>query len=135
MRQEFIRNDQGVALLEVLISILMLALGVLALIGLQAAMSANSTDAKFRAEASYLATQLVGQMWVDQANLSQYVVSGGACAQSYVGCTTWLATVQQRLPAGGAVVTINGNAVSVTVTWQMPGGATHRYLLSANVVA
>lgn len=126
----------GVAMLEVLVSIIMLAIGVLALIGLQASMNTAATDAKYRAEASYLANQLLGQMWVDQANLTRYAATSGACDDTgYVNCTSWMTTVANRLPAGTAVVTIVGTAVTVKVSWQAPGGSMqHNYQVVANVL-
>lgn len=132
-----IKSQAGVAMLETLISIIMLALGVLALIGLQASMNANATDAKYRAEATYLANQLVGQMWVDQMNLSRYAINGSACTDSSnAKCTAWLATVADRLPGGGALVTIDGKTVTIEVSWQTPGGgAAHKYQVVANVVS
>ena len=131
-----LRTQAGVALIEALVSVVMLALGVLALIGLQASMNANVTEAKYRAEASYLANELVGQMWVDQLNLASYAVASGACTASYGNCTDWLTKVGKRLPAGSATVVINGVEVTITVTWQTPGtGIPHNFLLMANVVS
>lgn len=130
------QSQSGIALIESLVSVVMLAIGILAIIGLQATMSANSTEAKYRAEASFLANELLGQMWVDQINLSKYAVASGSCSQTYAGCTNWLTKVGRNLPGGSAVVTINGVDVSISVTWQTPGGGIpHNFLLMANVVS
>lgn len=115
------RKDQnGVALIEALIAVFLFSLGVLALVGLQAVMSKNVTHSKLRGEASFLANQLIGQMWVDQANLATYAIENGECAGS-AACTNWLATVQRTLPSGNANVTVNGSNVSVSLNWQLPG--------------
>lgn len=128
--------ESGIALIEVLVSVLLLSLGVLSLIGLQANMAANLSDAKYRAEAAFLADELLGQMWVDQSNLLSYSVSSGACTQSYATCSDWLDRVRQRLPDGNASVLLNGTAVTITVTWQTPGvGMPHNYVLSASVLS
>ena len=135
------RQQSGIALLEALISVLMLSLGILALVGLQAAMNTNTTDAKYRAEASYLANQLFGQMAVDQvdsatnqSNLPKYAVSAGACSAGYAPCSNWLAQVANRLPAGTATVVVNGTAVTVTVSWTTPGAAIpHNVQMVGNV--
>src|SRR6185369_10766683 len=59
------RNPQrGSFLLEALISVLIVALGILGLIGLQARAFQNIDDAQYRAEAAYMANALLGQMWV-----------------------------------------------------------------------
>lgn len=128
--------ESGIALIEALISVLLLSLGILGLIGLQGSMSANLTDAKYRAEASFLANQLLGQMWIDQTNLAKYAISGSSCTQTYNQCSDWLTKVGKELPGGGASVTLNGTAVTITVTWRTPGvGVPHNYVLSANVVS
>lgn len=63
-------RQHGAALLESLIAILVIAFGVLALIGLQAKAVASSADAKHRADASYHVDRLIGfmQMSVNRAN-------------------------------------------------------------------
>lgn len=130
------QSQSGIALIESLVSVVMLAIGILAIIGLQATMNANSTEAKYRAEASFLANELLGQMWVDQINLSKYAVASGTCSQTYASCSTWLTKVGRNLPGGSAVVVINGVDVTITVTWQTPGGGIpHNFLLMANVVS
>lgn len=130
------RRQSGIVLIEALISVVLLSLGILGLIALQGSMGANLTDAKYRAEASFLANQLLGQMWIDQSNLVKYAVSGGSCTQSYMQCSDWLAKVGRDLPEGSASVVLNGTAVTITVTWQTPGvGMPHNYVLSANVLS
>ena len=65
-------NQRGVMLVEALVAVLVFIVGVLGIIGLQAKMVTNVSEAKYRSDAAYLANQIVGRMWVDQANLSQY---------------------------------------------------------------
>ena len=51
-------------LIESLLAILIFSLGILALVGLQAAAVKQSADAKYRTEAALLANEIIGQMWV-----------------------------------------------------------------------
>lgn len=51
-------------LLEVLVALLIFAVGVLGLVGLQANAIQQSTQAKYRADATLLANELIGQMRV-----------------------------------------------------------------------
>ena len=92
----------GSMLLEALIGILIFSMGVLAVVGMQASAVKASRDAKYRSDASMVANQLIGQMWVGnrtpatmQANFQGSAGSGGS------GYTAWLAEVQTALP--GAV--------------------------------
>ena len=66
------KSQGGVILIEALIGILIFSIGILALIGMQAAAMKNTTDAKYRSEAAFLANQIIGQMWVDRTLLPQY---------------------------------------------------------------
>ena len=63
--------QRGSFLLEALISVLIVALGLLGLIGLQARAIQNVDDAQYRAEAAYLANALLGQMWVHDPKTAQ----------------------------------------------------------------
>jgi len=78
--------QSGAYLLEALIGILIFALGVLGIVGLQAASLRTTTDSSLRAEAVFAATQLVGQMWADKYVC---VVGGGTppCAPQYTSST------------------------------------------------
>ena len=52
------KQQRGIALIEVLVAVLLFALGILALVGLQASMNKNVTQAKLRGEASVSYTHL-----------------------------------------------------------------------------
>jgi type IV pilus assembly protein PilV len=129
------RKQQGIALVEVLISVLLLAVGILALVTLQAVMSKNVTQTKLRGEASFLANQLIGQMWVDQANLGSYAATSTGCtSDTFNNCTNWYAAVRQTLPGGTAAVTVtvnNGTAVTIVLNWELPGESPSQYQIDA----
>jgi type IV pilus assembly protein PilV len=122
---------RGFMLIEVLVSILIFSIGVLALIGLQAKMTRAQTTAKSRADAVYLANELVGVMWSDLPNLSSYA----NCA-SYTRCTDWQTKVSQNLPGGaGTVDSIDAStgAVSITITWSQGSDGAHTYTITTFV--
>lgn len=136
-------RQRGSFLLEALISVLIVAFGVLGLIGLQARAIQNVDDAQYRGEAAYLATALIGQMWVsNQATLVADFDSGGA-GLPYTEFKTW---VGQRLPgasipANAPVVTITKPGatatsadVHITVFWMPPGEISrHKYDVVATI--
>ena len=82
--------QQGVVLLEALIAMLIFSMGVLALVGLQAAMIKNTSDSKYRAEASFIAQQRIGMIWADPANALTYLETRYryfvAVAQRHTNC-------------------------------------------------
>ncbi|MGA7749294.1 MAG: type IV pilus modification protein PilV [Gallionella sp.] len=115
--------QRGVALLEALVSVLLFSMGVLALVGLQSAMIKNTSDADFRAEASYLAQQWIGRMWADPNNLTAYLIPDS---------TNPNYDISADLPMGGRIVTQPDstnfpNQYLVTIKWQQPGQLQHNY--------
>lgn len=115
-------SQQGVVLIESMIAILIFSMGVLAVVGLQAAMVKNTADSKFRADASYIAQQRLGVIWSDPDN-----------AASYVETNT---DISALLPGGrrsvAASATVSGQ-YTVTVTWQAPGEDSHRFVTTASI--
>lgn len=117
-------SQQGVVLLESLIAILIFSLGVLGIVGLQAAMIKSTSDAKFRSEASYIAQQRIGAMWADPGNLTAYLEDPATPTD-----------ISALLPNGKRTVvqTAIGQFV-VTVTWQQPGDSVeHNFTTFASI--
>lgn len=120
-----IQRQQGSVVLEALISILLFAIGILAIIGLQAASIKNVAAAKYRTDASLLANQVIGQMWVsNKSNATLIANYSSPAGASYVA---WANTVAQALPgvsgvpANAPTIAIDAsNNATVTVFWQAP---------------
>jgi type IV pilus assembly protein PilV len=134
MTTPFADRQQGVMLLEALIGILIFSIGILALLGMQAVAMSTTIDAKYRSEASYLANEIIGVMWGDPANLSDYETANCAGTQR---CAAWLARVQSLLPnAAGAnvsTIAVNNRQVTVTVRWQPPGDGVSNHVVVAQI--
>lgn len=114
-------------MLEVLVALLIFMVGVLGLVGLQGSMTRAQTESKVRADAAYLASEVIGRMWSDLTNVATY--NGSGCA-AQARCKEWQSKVANSLPGGTGAVTVDaptGN-VAVTITWTMPGGDTHQYV-------
>ena len=102
--------QRGVVLLEALIAILIFSMGVLALVGLQAAMVKNTSDSQYRSLASYIAEQRIGMIWADPANAVAYVEASPGT------------DISSLLPNGKRIVTNPSPGLFVvTVTWLQPG--------------
>lgn len=130
------KPQQGAALLEALVAVLLLMLGIMALIGLQGRMVSASTEAQMRGEATYLADQLIGQMSVDQGNLANYETTGSSCTSA--NCTAWLTNVANTLPSGTATVTVVGDSstgadVTVQVYWTPANSSQRTVQVSAAI--
>ena len=64
-------------LIEALIGILLFSTGILAMIAMQGLAISYSADAKYRSDAAFFANELLGQIWVDRANIGTYAYPGG----------------------------------------------------------
>jgi len=121
-------RQRGIALIEAMIGVLIFAFGVLGLIGLQAAMTRAQTNAKFRADAANLASDLVALIQTDSiANMKQYD-SKTACA-AYPRCKEWQTKVKSVLPAINnpeVKVDTGASKVDITIQWQQ-GSDTNQY--------
>lgn len=110
------RNGQaGVALLEVLVSVLLFSLGLLGLIGLQARAISFSVDAEDRNRAALLANEITAQMWINKSvNVPAAVLTAW---QERVASPT-----NGGLPKGVGTVTADatGAGANVEITWQLP---------------
>ena len=138
------KSQSGVMLLEALIGILIFSMGVLALVGMQALAIKVATESRERAEASNLASQLIGEMWINRANLASYNYSAGSGAIP-AALTSWVSQVQAALPNANvnlpsvqvgtpALAGVQGNEVIITVQWQSPGTTNvSQYLVSAYI--
>ena len=114
------------SLIEVLVSTVIFAVGVLGLFSTHAIAFNSFSDAKHRVDASLLADRLISEIWVDRANVALYAYAGhGAMVDARL--TPWLNEIQRLLPASDAVVQVNGTAVTVTVTWQPRNGDQRTY--------
>ena len=113
---------------------LIFMLGVLGLLGMQGSLTKVQTDSKIRADAAYLASELVGRMWADVNNLTAYE---GTTTCGATSCTEWRSKVAQILPSGGAVVSVDEATgdVSITVTWTVPGGEAHKYVTQTTIAS
>jgi type IV pilus assembly protein PilV len=136
------KAQEGVMLIEALIGILIFSIGILALIGMQATAVKNTTDARYRSEAAFLANQVIGQIWVDIPNMDRYDHDD---AGNYGPRNNWRTTVASLLPGidiannilvpqiqvgPDAGLGLADNEVRVTIQWKQPGeDATRNFLM------
>jgi len=133
------RGQRGVMLIEALVGILIFSVGILALMGLQAVSIKNTIESKYRTEASFLASEIIGTIWVDMgtggANIDNYSTASGSsspCASNTV-CQAWRTRVAAILPGitvnntNTPTITVTNNGgvrqVQVTLQWKMPDTA------------
>ena len=132
------QRQSGVSLLESLLGILIFSVGILALVALQSISVKATTESKFRADAGFLASQLIAQMWTDPnaAKQGQFALNeaGADCVFSGGAATTltnkWQADVLAALPGSTATSIQVRNPinpassqglVTINICWLPPG--------------
>lgn len=128
-------NARGFMLIEALVALLIFAFGVLGLVGLQAAMTKAQSTSKYRADAAFLAQQVLGTMWSDKTNLASYATAN--CA-GYPRCGDWAAKVAATLPGGSTAVTFGppdcpAPRIKVAITWAQPSEGQHTFATCSTI--
>jgi type IV pilus assembly protein PilV len=125
-------RSAGFTMIEVLVSLLVFSLGVLALVQIQGTAVRLSSDARDRAVATFLADQLLSRMLISDPTAAASFAHkpGGSTACAPTGSnsanavvTGWLAEVAQQLPGASAdlqqvVVNAATGEVTVRLCWQ-----------------
>ena len=137
------RPQSGVMLLEVLIALLIFALGVLGLVGLQANAIKQSGQSQYRTDATLLANDLIGQMWLTDRTFAT-LSTGFSSATNGASFAAWKPRVEASLPGAatypptvvitqvapladivGAASAVStrppSTLVTITMRWKAPG--------------
>lgn len=130
-----ISYQRGVLLLEALIAILIFSMGILALVGLQAASINSVVEAKYRVDASFFANRIISEIWVDRPNLGTYACDPCTTSNGNDKTQQWVEAIQDDASVGLPGVTdadnqpkieVAGNTVTVTVRWKAPRATASR---------
>lgn len=114
-------TQRGSMMVEVLVSVVLLSISVLGLVRVLGQSVKDSGELGYRSVASTMADETIGRMWVmapdDYADYAESV--SGDIAE---------------LPGGTRAVAVNGNIVTITVSWQAPGAtAPSQYQTTATI--
>lgn len=122
------KNRSGIALLEALLAILILAIGLLGVIGLQARAYSALSDAGMRAEATIATEKLLGVMANDQARLADYALAAAAAPQDRL--TVWYDETRSAIPGATILISVTPTVdltrteVVVAISWTRKKGDT-----------
>lgn len=127
-----IPRQRGIALLEALLAIVILGIGLLGAVGMQARAVSALSDAGQRAEATLAANRLVGIMNADNVSAFDYATAAGAAPSARL--SPWHAETLAAIPAATIGVAVapaggNGSRVDVSIAWTRKAGDpanTHR---------
>jgi len=116
-------GQRGSFIIESLVSTLIFAIGLISLVGLATQGLNQVGQSKARNDASFLASELIGDMWVSASTPGAF------------NTATWISRVQTSLPSGQAMVTASGTQVDITISWSDPknAGVRHQYQTSTQI--
>ena len=130
--------QSGSSLLEGLLAILIFSIGMLSLLMLLSASLVETGNARYRSEASLLASDLVSQMWTGDRSLVE--LRARFTKTESEDYQRWLATVHSRLPGTSGTTNLpiisidEQRQVKIQMFWQAPGdGKTHQLLTLATI--
>ena len=120
-------RQQGFTLIEVLVSMIVLAIGLLGLAQLQARGLQFNQDAYVRSQATVLAYEIIDRMRANRDNAADYVSAhpgpGQACnplsTAPDIELSCWHSQVAQALPGGEANITVQPNPdyYQIEISW------------------
>jgi type IV pilus assembly protein PilV len=119
-------RSRGFSLIEVLISIVILAVALLGTAGLMASSLKNTNTAYYRSQATVLADDVLDRMRanIPAARAGNYDVQEGPAYAAASGsfarfdCEEWIANLAETLPGGRGTVDVDGNFVAtIIILW------------------
>jgi len=127
-----INCQRGVSLLEVLVSIIVIAIGLLGLAGLQMTTLKNGNTAYFRSQATMLSYDILDSMRANRTgpngalsgkyNIGIGTAASGAGGVAGADVTAWKQNIARSIPAGDGSVTVDiaGNT-TIVIQWDGDG--------------
>jgi type IV pilus assembly protein PilV len=134
-------GQQGLTLMEILVTMLILAVGLLGVASMQVSAVQDSSNASYRSIAIFYANDIVDRIRANPAAQATYADQGNASADNCLAntCTaaqmagydiqTWLTNIGDALPSGLGELEATGNLYTVEVKW------TDRVEQGANAIA
>ena len=127
------KKNAGFTLIEILIAMLVLAVGLLGLAGLQATSLKNNQSAYNRSQATQLAYDLADRMRANTSGIASYTTTTPSAAVAKQNCLTttgcsptdmaindlyeWNLAVTTALPSGTGTISISAGIYTITVNW------------------
>jgi type IV pilus assembly protein PilV len=133
-----IHHQRGSSLLEGLLAIILFSIGLLSLLMLLSATLIESSNARYRIEASLLISDLVSHMWIGDHSLNGLKTRfADTTSNDY---QSWFTSVSNRLPGVSAKsnapqITIDdARNVTVNIRWQIPGDSTSHQMIVQTLI-
>ncbi|MFW6236687.1 MAG: type IV pilus modification protein PilV [Desulfovibrionales bacterium] len=116
--------EQGYTLLEILISLMILALGLLGLAGLQMQGVRDNHSSLLRSQATFLAADILDRMQANRAQAldGEYDVDLGDAPSSsgiiQTDLVQWRSAIATALPQGDGSIEVDDGTATIVIRWQ-----------------
>ena len=112
-------KQAGFTLLEIVISIFILAIGLLGLAALQTTSLKNNHSAQYRTTATVSAYDIIDRMRLNPN--ADYTIAllapGSGSTLKDTDIIAWKTNLASELPLGDGSISLNGDIVTITVQW------------------
>jgi len=130
------RRQQGIAMVEAMVAIVLLAIGLVGTVGMQARAVAALNDAGQRAEATMAADKLLGVMNADAGNLANYALALNGTPTSAI--QPWVNETRTYIPGAKLSVVVTPQnrrtQVDITIKWtRRAGDPENQHLVTAYI--
>ncbi|WP_375176777.1 type IV pilus modification protein PilV [Marinobacter mobilis] len=127
------RQQQGSSLIEILVAVLIFAIGLLGVAGMQVYSLKMNANSHIRTQANLLAQDMVERMRSNPFQRGAYAMSFSECTTAVTGNPSsadiaasdrrnWCRQLDRNLPAGQGSVDVDNGLVTITVRWQERAG-------------
>ena len=138
--------QSGGGLVEGLMSLVVLSVGILGLIGMQATLIQDNTESRVRMQAGFFATSVLGMAAANPENVGCFIVNSAQSVpcispDAQAQATSWTDQVGSALPGSATVppsvaYDAASGQLTVTLRWQMRGDTTvHNFIAATQVSA
>ncbi len=115
------RRQDGIALLEAMLAVVILAIGLFGAVGMQARAMSALSDAALRSEATLATDKLAGIMSTDTDNLNDFALAAGATPSTRLN--KWYDETRTAIPNAAIVITVtptaggSQNRIDLSIVW------------------
>lgn len=121
-----INKKKGIFIIESILALVIFMIGILGIIKYQGETIIATSDSQYRINATFLADSLIGDMWIEQANINSFVDKSSSSYQA------WFQQLESSLPGvidgtsdTAPIITVSNGVdgakiINITIKWKQP---------------